>query len=364
MRKRIIALGCMLLTGLLIWKMPDVLSQYPVNRDGSMRERSWQGVLRVWVCQDWSSSAAGWVAKQSAAFEKANKGVHVSIRRVLPGAWDADGAVPPDVLVFSPGVLDDPRELLTPFADSDSFLSEAARSGRWMDEQYALPVALGGYAVLVNEAMWPAGTALGEPPPVKKQTRYVIEAGAGGPMAALLGWEEGVEAARGLSKPEGFGTVSVDSAYSTFVGGNVSVLVGTLDQTRRFNALVNAGRGFPFRVETPLSGFCDQVLLVGKVGNEPDKARDEMALAYIWALTGKAAQDTLLSVGLIPVRKDAVEASDATPTLKALQTRYRTELATPNAFGWGGVRKEFFDRALYAVMHDTAGVRDAIEQVR
>ncbi|MDR1262516.1 MAG: hypothetical protein LBK46_03375 [Oscillospiraceae bacterium] len=364
MRKRVIALVCMLTTGLLIWKMPEVLTGYPANRDGTIRQRGWQGVLRVWVCQDWSSSAMGWITKQAAAFEKARKGVRVSIRRVPSGAWESEDAVLPDVLIFSPGMVSEPRGLLHPFGGTEEFLSEAVRSGRWAGEQYALPLALGGYAVLINEAMWPEGAALVEPGPVKKQQRYAIHSPTGGALAALLGWEAGVEAARVLSRPEGFGSVQLDSAYSAFVGGNVAALVCTIDQTRKFGALVAAGRGFDYRVETPLSGFCDLTLLIGKMEGEADRARDAAVSEFIWAVTGKTAQDSLLNIGLIPVRNDAAKAGEVTPVLKALQERYQTELVAPNAFGWATAKDEFVSRALHSVLKDGGGFNDAVEQVR
>ncbi|GHU67670.1 hypothetical protein FACS1894184_07940 [Clostridia bacterium] len=364
MRKRVIAMACMVLTSLMIWKLPDVLGQYPVNREGTIRNRGWQGVLRVWVCQDWSSGAMGWVTKQAAAFEKSHKGVRISIRRVTQGAWLADGAVLPDALIFSAGMVNEPRELLAPFAKPEGFLHEAARAGEWAGEQYALPLALGGYAVLVNEAMWPEGAPLAEPAAVKKQVRYAIQSPGGGALAALAGWDEGVEAARRLSRPEGFGVVTADAAYGTFVGENVAAQVGTVDQTRRFGALVAAGRGFEYRVETVLSGFCDQVLMIGKIDGYSDRKRDAVSEEFVWWVTGKAAQDTLMGAGLIPVREDAARAGDAMPTMKALQERYQTELATPNAFGWAAVKGEFFERALHAVLTDATNFRDAIEKVR
>ncbi|MDR0397376.1 MAG: hypothetical protein LBH66_08755 [Oscillospiraceae bacterium] len=364
MRKRVIALICMLLTGLLIWKTPEALSRYPVSRDGTIRQRGWQGVLRVWVCQDWSSGAMGWITKQAAAFEKSHKGVRVSVRRVNKDAWLAEGAVPPDVIIFSPGMIDEPRGLLAEFGKPEGFIREAARSGEWAGGQYALPLALGGYVVLANNAMWPEGAPLSEPVPVKKQTRYAIHSPGGGALAALSGWEAGLIAARSLSKPEGFGTVAPDAAYSVFAGGNVSALVCSLDQARRFGALVSAGRGFDYRVETPLSGFCDQLLLIGKVDIDDDRKRGAMAVEFIHAATGLDAQDTLLNAGLIPARADAAKAGGSTPALQALQQRYLTELAAPNAFGWSAMKPEFFERALYAVLNDASGFRDAIEQVR
>ncbi|MDR1600304.1 MAG: hypothetical protein LBS11_10630 [Oscillospiraceae bacterium] len=364
MRKRLAALVCMLLTGLLIWRMPEALSQYPVNRDGTIRQRGWQGVLRVWVCQDWSSSAMGWITKQAAAFEKSHKGVRVSVRRVPKGAWLAEDAVLPDVIIFSPGMVDEPRGLLARFGQPEGFIREAARSGEWAGEQYALPLALGGYVALANNALWPEGSPLAEPAPAGKRTRYAIHAPGGGALAALTGWEAGLIAARSLERPEGFGEASPDAAYSAFVGGNVAALVCSLDQARRFGALVSAGRGFDYRIETPMSGFCDQVLLIGKAEGGDDRKRGDMAVAFIHAVTGKDAQDTLLDAGLIPALAGADKAGSATPALQALQERYQEGLAAPNAFGWSAVKSDFFGRALYAALNDASGFRDAIEQVR
>ncbi|MDR1569222.1 MAG: extracellular solute-binding protein [Oscillospiraceae bacterium] len=364
MLKKLTALGCVALTVFLLWRMPSLISGYPVNRDGLIRRKSWEGVLRVWICQDWSSTLPAWLSRQITAFEKEHKGVHVRVQKVAPGAWENEASVPPDILLFSPGMLSAPQDILIPFAPSEEFLPETLRSGRWMGEQYALPVALGGYAVLFNEGLFPPGVALIDPQPIKKQQRYALNVARGGALAALIGWDEGVRAARTLRMPEEFGTSTSDQAYAAFVAGNVGALVCSIDHARKFAAREAAGKGFAYRIETPLSGFCDQIAMIGRIRRDTNDGRSDMANEFVWFVTGKAAQDTLANFGLLPVRTDAAEPSAVTPALAALYNRYKTQLITPNAYGWSAVKDTFFDQSLYALMSDVGAIHDTIEQIR
>lgn len=368
MIKKITMLGCAALTAILLWQIPYIVSGYPVNRDGAIRDKNWEGVLRVWVCQDWSSSLSSWLSRQATQFEKAHKGVRVSVQKAAPGDWANTQAVPPDILLFSPGMIDDPQNWLVPFSTPDGFNSEALRSGKWMGEQYALPVALGGYVVLVNEGLYPPDGSLTDLPAAKQQRKppqkYALHISRGGALAALTGWDAGVLAARGQNKPPDFGTATADQAYAAFTQGNVAALVCTIDKARQFAAREAAGKGFPFRVETPLSGFCDQIALIGRIKKGAPQGRSAMADALVWQLTGKEAQDTLTNFGLLPVRLDAAEPQSTTAALSALYERYKTQLATPNAYGWSAVKSSFYDQSLYALMNDTQAIREAVEKVR
>lgn len=386
MLRRVMIGVSLALTALIVLCVLFVLPSHPVDREGSMRSKRWEGTLRVWVCQDVSSTLPSWLSSQIKTFEKANPGVHVRVRSVPRGTWLDSEAVYPDVIIFSEGMIDAPQDFLSPFAKTDGFIAEAMRAGKWMGEQYALPLSLGGYAVLINESIWPSGEPLKDPMPVaglfeesvpaangdvnedsvtvakKKQIRYALFIPRSGALTASLGWSDATTAARTLNLPEGFGTATPDAAYSAFVGGNVGSIVATVDQTRKFAAREASGKGFAYRVETPLDPFCDLITFVGRV-HSGDSARDKVADLFVAGLVGSEAQAMLPSYGMIPSIVGA-NPSEATPILKTLYERYQSNLVAPNAFGWSQVKSSFLDQSLYALMNDTKVMRDTIESVR
>ncbi|HML47066.1 MAG TPA: hypothetical protein PKE04_10010, partial [Clostridia bacterium] len=248
MGKKVRVILCIGIVGLLVWQLPAVFKTFPIDRTGTQNP-SWQGVIRVWICGDWSSSGMSWLSKQASLFEKSHSGVKIRLRRAQAGAWAEPGTVLPDLIVFSPGTIDAPETLLAPIAGAEGFLEEPLRAGRWQDLQYALPLALGGYAVVIHDKLWPADTALQTPAPEKKQVRYALHCAQGGGLVALAQWAEGVAAARTLATHPDLGQATPDQAYQDFASGRVAAFVCTLDQVRRFAALEAAGKGFAFRAQ-------------------------------------------------------------------------------------------------------------------
>jgi len=368
MRKKIVPILCLLLTALLlallVWQAPVLRKRFPINREGSIVKQGWQGVLRVWVCQDWSSGTMAWLSKQASAFEKSHKGVHVSLRRVTADVWKNPDVVLPDLLIFSPGMIEEPEGFLYPLAGATNFYEEALRAGRWRGEQYAIPVSLGGYIVLVNEALWPEGTALSSPSGLKNQPRYALHCAQNGGLAAMGGWGEGIDAVRKFKLPQQFGQTTSDQAYSAFVSGSVAALICPVDTARKFAAREAAGKGFKFRVETQLSGFTDLILMAGRVRSTPDTARDSLADQLLWALTEPEAQKTITNYGMLPASTSVSHVGAETPTLQALYNRYQQELLIPNVFEWRKVRSVFWERARYAITQDVMSLVSAVEAVR
>ena len=362
MRRKLITILCLVITGLLIWLIPALIEGYPIRRDGAIRQKDWQGTLRVWVCQDWSSGFSAWLMEQAAAFEKQHSGTHVRIQRVQPGAWETPGAVLPDVLLFAPGSLGNPQDYLRPFEGTSDFIEEAARSGRWMARQYALPVALGGYVALVNEALYPASGTLSDPGVLKKTQRYAIGAPYSGGVAALLGWERGISAARSLPLPDGFGASTADAMYAKFTQGSIAALICPIDYARKFAALESVGRGFAYRVETPLLPFTDMIIHIGRFKNNAPRGADEKANQLTLYLLSHQAQSKLQNYGLIPARLDTVPTSSA-PVICELHSQYINRLVIPNTFGWGEARERFLNEALHA-LRNGGDASEAIERIR
>ncbi|GHV25852.1 hypothetical protein FACS18948_0200 [Clostridia bacterium] len=364
MYKKIIALICVLATILLVWQMPALLSNYPINRDGDIHNKQWEGVVRVWVCQDLRSSFNSWLSKQIAAFEKANKSVNVRVMNVRPNEWEREGVVLPDVLLFSCGTMNDPENWLIPFGQTDLFQAEALRSARWMGEQYALPVAMGGYAVMYNDSIFPLGSELTNPASVKKQPRYALHASGSSALAALLGWADGVDAVRSLKLPNNFGTATNDQVYAAFTAGNIGAIVTPVDYVRKFAAREAAGKGFTYHVETPLSGFNDQLIYIARMDNGTVAARQAMADKLVWYLTSKSSQDALPQYGLLPTLIGSTPPGKSAPTLAALFDTYQDSLAAPNTFGWQAVKQDFINQSLHALKNDVSAIDDTIEMVR
>ena len=112
--------------------------------------KGWSGVLRVWIHEGWTQTPdafAGWLNRCAATFEKHHNGIYVQIRYVDAEAlssMEESGLIPPDAILFPPGLLPDTDGLVP--LDSASVRAPLCRSA------YAIPVAMGGYAWAVNDS--------------------------------------------------------------------------------------------------------------------------------------------------------------------------------------------------------------------
>ena len=142
----------------LLASIPRVLSLPASPPDGlaAHKYEGYTGVLKLWVCEDWSGGAlCAWLNRCLTAFEKAHKGVYVQLtqvsRETLPQFASAQ-VIPPDALIFSPGMLDGAQGLARLKTDA-ALRDSLSRMGRTEDGLYALPVALGGYGFAVNRSL-------------------------------------------------------------------------------------------------------------------------------------------------------------------------------------------------------------------
>jgi len=315
------------LAAVLVWQRDALLHAGPKPDIAPRPERR---VLRVWVCESWIGSAA-WLEKQCAIFERTNPGVNLRVRRAQPSELTEEGAVLPDLLLFAPGILADPTALLSPLYGELPVRAELAAAGCWQERQWGVPVAMGGYALLVNPEGYPDPeqpaldrqhmAAAAQPAHGKQPARYALQCAGGDALAypaALLaqggalrgGWPQGIAALRGGGAlPDDFALCTPDKAYADFTGRRTMALLGTQRDIRRFSALVEAGKGFDFRVVP--------------------------------------AQQALVAHGLFPVRSDVPGYdAEATPWLHAMaQSLAAEDIWVPNAFAWTGQRSEFLARA-------------------
>jgi len=67
----------------------------------------WSGVLRGWVCGEWScaGSFVSWLNRCAADFEKAHEGVYIEFETVSRQAMLAGDIHPPDMLIYSDGIV-------------------------------------------------------------------------------------------------------------------------------------------------------------------------------------------------------------------------------------------------------------------
>jgi hypothetical protein len=363
-RKAVVAVA-VALTAALLWQHDALLRVQPKPGVAPQAERR---VLRVWICESWMGSTA-WMERQCADFEDAHAGVSVRIRRAQPAELVEAGAVLPDVLLFAPGVVADPEPLLAPIYGETPVRAELAAAGRWRDVQWAIPVAMGGYALLIAEEAYrtPVVSAL-DPAAMagatraargKQSARYALQCAKGGPLAypaALLalggalrdGWPQGSAGLRGQGTlPEDFGLCTPDKAYADFTVGRAGALIATQREVRKYSALEARGKGFPFRVEPGRQAFTDQLLMMGVLrGDLGDDQRAALCAELLWRLVGEQAQQALTEYGLFPVRGDVPGYdAQATPWLHAMAASLASpEVLTPNAFTWTEGREPFLAR--------------------
>lgn len=250
-------LAAVLATVYLIWQMP-VLYRALINTESSQAQQAAPqlNVLRVWVCEDWTGTSLTWLSRQASAFEKQHKGTRVIIRRVQKGDWLAEGAVLPDVLLFSAGMVTNPETLFTPQSGNFAIKEALSLTGDRDGVRLAVPICYGGIVRLVNEQ---------EPSDIEL-------------------------------------VMQTDKDYQSFIAGNAGSLIATVREARRLAALVEAGKGFAYSAQA-YGTQTDKLLMAGQLAG--DSTRSDMAKAFIEYLLSGEAQNTLTEQGLLPASERA-----------------------------------------------------------
>lgn len=253
------------------------------------RERN---VLRVWVTETFMGSLSA-ISNAAKAFEQANPGVNVRIRRAQAEEYARPEAVLPDVALYMPGIFTAPQEIFVPFAADERIRAAFAAAGRWQDELYGLPVLAGAYGLMINDAMYEGDFSPGAlqkaAKPAQGKTKppvYALECPLDASLcfpAALVaqgggllgGFPQGLrrEAGEGVLSGE-FLSLTRETAFTRFRKGMVAALLSTQREVRRMSALCDAGKGVEFSVLAPQEAFCDQILFCSVVrGGQEDLAR-------------------------------------------------------------------------------------------
>lgn len=340
----------------------------------------WAGVLRVWVCGGWAPGGGSfipWLNGCAARFERRHPGVYVQMQSVSADAIAAflSGELgPPDAILFAPGMLPS-GEGLSPLAAPPALREALTDVGLWQGELRALPVALGGYAWVLNQSLVQAvphdWSTLPAPAPVKKQPRYLMQVPADQPY---LNWsgalnalcaprQVGVEpspaprAGQGIDLglpiaseptpvPPEPATQTVlcrlpallpgdfragASAYEAFLSGKVAAIPATQREIRRLQLLSDAGRAPNWSVAGGGGAFSDQLLMAGVPDGADEAERRALARAWVDWLLRDDSQAALTGIRALRVTTgDALYAGQM--GMAELEQAMGGRLEAPNAF--------------------------------
>lgn len=346
--KRSLHICALIFVALVVLAAAQILPRLPADSQPYVEKKyaGWNGVLRGWIYSDWSCGGGfvRWLNACAAEFEKRHSGVYLEFTEVTRDALrELDGGSfrPPDLLLFSPGALEDGGSLAPVDAppDLDSDLAGCG-DGR------ALPVAMGGYIWVYNRALCegaPASAEAAAPltllPDSQRSFSWAAIALLSGTSSAAEVLPEAPESGLDLGLPAsaagGEVLFSAEDALGRFIGGEIGVTVATQREIARLIRLRDAGRGPDWACAA--SGSCawaDQLLMLGVVAQQGADGAEREALAAEFAvwLLGEERQRKLTDVGAFPVTNIRAYAdfSAYAPMEKLLRSR---ALLAPDAFG-------------------------------
>ena len=308
------------------------------RRNEALRSRyeGWAGTLRLWTLDEafcGTDSLAAWLANRAAAFAKAHAGVYVQISSVdgetLRG-FAAQAGSPPDMLLFPPGLLENPQGLLA-LPDVAPLRAGLAACGLIGEARFALPVAIGAYGMAYDRAAldglpadwsalpdrprdgmlwlgWPKDSAycrwsraMGDllapapPTPEGDETR---------PPPAGEGLDLGLPASAMATLPrllpDSF--QAKDSVFAPFARGEIAAMPVTPREIARLRALSDTGRAPDWAVAARASAFTDQVALlaVTDCARPGEAARQALCVAFARLLLADESQSKLTRSGAFP----------------------------------------------------------------
>ena len=329
----------------------------------------WTGVLRLWTFEGWETgggSLAPWLNRCVERFEKRHPGVYIQPRTVDAGAVasiNESGILPPDMLLFPPGLLDSPEGLSA--LDAPGALRPGLeRCGAWGGRVCAVPVAMGGYAWAWNPSLtdavprdWSDGGATLAAPPPDAWHRWDIAllALCGGALPdnarrePIPGVDLGLmlSGASALSPspapaadggetchlPAGF--AFDDTAWARFINGEAAAMPVTQREVRRLAALDGQGRGPDWRLAPGGGAFTDQLSYLALVDRPDAGERRALCLEFMGWLLEDESQGELWKAGAFSVT-DAPSGYPPGDPLLVIEAALRDDaLAAAPAFGRG-----------------------------
>ena len=347
----------------LMLAAPWLLSQLPIRTHSFLEEAAppFSGVITIGVAQNFRAGQNGnltWLEKCVAHYEKVHPGVKIVLRQVIPSLAQAvlQGTAPgdvPDILLFSPGVINSPEALLTPLSyDNDTIIGAFLQSAYVGDTLYALPLAAGSYALLANSAYLKAAQAFIAPQEEQAPADY---------LSTLLNALSQVKMRTKVKSdviacPTSFdgsgllalcttGTASDaqikqgrwDKLWGQFVlDQSYAIYVGTQREITRMAQLQANGAAFDWEVLPTLPTYCDQVLYgaLPKNSNNEDTPARAACLKLLNYLTGAQAQGELSQSGLFSIASGITLYTEESP-LHTLEEGLRAQhLIVPNAYSY------------------------------
>lgn len=375
--RKLISTLCIICLVLLIPTIIRVQSILPLNNHALVEKKyeGWSGVLRVWVYEGWKpgiGSTSSWLNQCISTFEKKHEGVYVQPQYVDASALETlgeNGVIPPDMILFPPGLLNTPAHLL-PIESTYDLLEGLQHSGDYGGFTYAVPVAMGGYLWAYNTNMlaslpdtW-SDADLDISAPIDDDYhqwgaallslcsgRYLADQEDADtrdnvPLGDVdLGLESISETPVPTSTPE----PSADSllpcqlpsdftfsetAYTDFVNGTLAAVPVSQREVYRLQALSDQGKGPDWQLaQSGSAAFTDQILFIAIVDRQDAQAQQELSHQFIDHLLSNDCQSTLSKVSAFSVTSAAsgYAAYDALCTMEiALKA---PGLMAPCAFG-------------------------------
>ncbi|MDO4866280.1 MAG: hypothetical protein Q4C10_06950 [Clostridia bacterium] len=342
----------------------------PLDRQPLIAEKyaGWSGVLRLWIFEGWqpgAGSLSGWLNGCIAGFEKSHPGLYVQPEYVSAEALSDfldSGILPPDMLLFPPGLLDTP-EGLAQLKLPQSIRPAFSDVGAWDIGIFAAPVAAGGYLIARNASLldalpqsWRDGDAvLAVPFPedwrhwdlalmalCSEPKPSAAEATAEPALPGLdLGLLPEITPAPSASPPPAPGELPScrlpedfdydEGAWHSFINGQAAALAVTQREVRRLQSLADQGRG----PDWALSGNCpytDQVLCLAVLDRPDGDPRPDLCREFLEHLLDPACQGALRKAGAFSVTDAPSGYGQGDPLLQMEQALRSETLCVPCCF--------------------------------
>lgn len=317
--------------GLILAAIPGVLRAaelLPLRTQPLIEKKyaGWSGVLRVWVFEGWTGGSdlfSGWLNRCAAAYEKAHNGVYVQIQYVDSEAivqMDSSGVRPPDMILFPPGLLRDARPLAP--VSSDAVRATLRNCGGG----YAVPVALGGYAlVCLRDADNPDPIVPAAPgdEPYRRWSAALEALLAEEPSEE----ETAPEAAPGIDL--GLPASANGDAMTRFIRGEIPAVAATQKEIARLQRLSDQGKGPDWTVVRG-ADYTDQLLLASIPSS--DAERESLCAEFLSLLLSEEHQAELSRCGAFSVLETLTGYSANSPYLEIDLALHRDSLRVPPAF--------------------------------
>lgn len=316
-RYRLLLLGAVLLLSFFAFQSLDV---FPLPKDDiiSQKSQKFSGVLRLWIYEEnspASPSAAPWLIRESAQFEKKHDGVYVQVSEVSRetlASFSYAAELPPDMIVFSPGTLESAVGLIHPGSQKD-LLNEFTDYA----DGFAIPIAAGAHAWAVRADAPDPGQVSGKTIFIEegdeKSALYALSSDA--PKTPSYGMQFGLDL--GLPAPEnsesaplvieessviipGEGSRITKNAHLSFIKGDCSAL---LVSGKTLSKIINASSAPDFKIISAGEMYIDALSLFA-ITDTPEDSKRDMCVLFLEHLLDKEAQARLSSCGAFSVRDD------------------------------------------------------------